>query len=82
MKTKKNHHLFIMLGVLITHTVLLSLWLSDEETVQRKSSIKSGKQNEEINQLPILKTSFIKHKESVNTRQPAVSTKSFNSLLK
>ncbi|WP_017257838.1 hypothetical protein [Pedobacter arcticus] len=82
MKSKKSHHLLIMLAVLIAHTLLLSTWLSNEETVQRKASIKSEAQEEEANQLHVLKTSYSHHKDSVTTHQPVVLTKIFNSNLK
>ena len=82
MKTKKSPHLLIMLAVLIAHTLLLSKWLSDGEAVHRKANVKSETQEEEINQLPALKTSVTSHKDSIHTLQSIGLTKKFSSQLK
>nr|WP_294895031.1 hypothetical protein [uncultured Pedobacter sp.] len=41
MTNKKGYHLFIMLIVLLVHTLALSFWLSKDETIQKQASFKT-----------------------------------------
>jgi len=48
MKPKK-FNLFMMLTVLIGHTVLLSMWLADSEPVQKHAEFNDGVRIEKLN---------------------------------
>ena len=46
METKKGYHLFIMLVILVAHTLILSLWLSKGEAIQKQANFKIKNQKE------------------------------------
>lgn len=66
MRHKKGFHLFIMLAILIAHTLVLSFWLGEGEAVQKQASFKIEEQKESIRDLTTLKAKFNKYRDSIS----------------
>lgn len=81
MKTKNGRHLFIVLGVLLIHTLVLSFWLKDTETFQKQANIKSDGEVEEPEIQIITNSRFKTEKDSLKSI-PGLFTVNFRSQLK
>lgn len=65
MKTKNGYHLFIVLAVLLIHTLVLSFWLEDGVPVQKQANFKIETPSEETPTQTILNAKLKIKKDSI-----------------
>lgn len=81
MNTKKRYHLFIVLVVLLIHTLVLSFWLEDGEPAQKQANFKIESQPHETPSQTILNAKLKIQKDSIKNVE-RVFTTNFGSNIK
>lgn len=65
MKTKKTYYLFIMLAVLIAHTVVLSTWLKENKSGQKHANYSFDNTSAKSADVSLIKVKYLNNKDSV-----------------
>jgi len=74
METKKGYHLLIMLAILVAHTLILSLWLSKSESIQKQANFKIENQKEKAMTSSVRKFKSTSAKDSLDVAQTIFTT--------